>query len=421
MPKYDALFAETYNNIYHSFDFLRSMNGFGKPTWAAELQGGPISTGFHLGRVPSAQDIRRWMLGFVGAGITGISFWVTRAEIMAGEMNGFSLLDDEGDTSERLEEAGKAAEFLNKYPALFNAPKKQAQVGIIVDEDNYSGCSRLAQGGEGHAKSMGGWYRYMFDNNIDVDYVCVEELEEDYVNQYKMLILPFPLFMSDKTAKNLSSYANGGGLLVSEATPGRINSNGMARREKMAMRDVFGVKSKSLKMVREPGGEHRFTPHPRTWGEYLDHAEFEGRGIFEGHALTPNLYVQCFELNGAEEILAFNGATAGAANPWGKGKAIIIGSYIGHNATEHKSGASDNFVKKLLELAGVEYAASGGINIRERCANGKKAYILFNAARESKKAILPGGEYIDSYGGKVSGNSIEIEPLDAAAVVFGIV
>jgi beta-galactosidase len=418
MDKYNALFAETYNGIYHNFDFLRSMNGFGKPTWAAELQGGPISTGLHLGRVPSAEDIRRWMLGFIAVGMTGISFWITRAEIMAGEMNGYALLDDEGDTTERLEEVKNVAEFLNKYPALFNTPKKQAQAGIIVDEDNYNGCSRLSQGGEGHSQSMGGWYRYMFDNNVDVDYVCIEELEEDYINQYKILILPFPVFMSDKTAENLKKYVNNGGLLVSEATPGRINSNGMTRRGMMAMRDVFGVKSQSLKMVREPGNEHRVTPQPRTWGEYLDHAEFTGTGIFEGHALTPNIYVQCFELNGADEILAFNDMTAGAVNAYGKGKAMIIGSYIGHNAMQYKTEASDNFVKKLLELAGIECRENDGVNIRERCADGKKAYIIFNTTHETRTVLLPiSGEYLDSYGGRVAGNSIEIGPVDMALVV----
>jgi len=71
--------------------------------WAAEFQGGPVSTGFQKGRVPSAGDIRRWMLAAVSSGVTAISFWVTRAEIMASEQNGFSLLDSTGDRTERLE------------------------------------------------------------------------------------------------------------------------------------------------------------------------------------------------------------------------------------------------------------------------------------------------------------------------------
>ncbi|MCL2813543.1 MAG: beta-galactosidase [Oscillospiraceae bacterium] len=427
--KYDALFAETFNGICLNFDFLRSSNRFGAHTWAAELQGGPVSTGFHLGRVPSASDIRRWLLGLLGSGVTGISFWVTRAEIMAGEMNGFSLLDNEGSTTERLEEAGNIAKFINKYPDLFNTPAAQrAQVGIIVDEDNYIGCSRLAQGGDGLGYSMRGWYKYMFDNNISVDFVHAEELGEEYIGSYKLLVMPFPLFMSDKTAENFGKYVEDGGFLVSEATPGRIRENGMTRRETMAMRDIFGVKHKSLKMVSEPNYGHRFTPGPRTWGEYLDPAKFAGAGIFEGYDLPANLYVQCFELDKAEEILQFDQMTAGALNCRGKGRAVIIGSYIGHSAAAYRNDSSDNFVKKLLSVAGVAYPDAKGVNIRERRADKKKAYIIFNTTSEIQKTALPPDRsyrYLDSYGGKVSKCCkecglifVECEPLEAAAVVL---
>ena len=427
--KHDALFAETFNSICMNFDFLRSMNRFGAHTWAAELQGGPVSTGFQLGRVPDASDIRRWVLGLIGSGVTGISFWVTRAEIMAGEMNGFSLLDNEGLTAKRLEEAGNIAGFINKYPLLFSTPVNQrAQVGIIVDEDNYNGCSRLSQGGDGLGYSMRGWYRYMFDNSISVDFVCAKELGEEYIGKYKLLVLPFPLFMSEKTAENLGKYVEGGGFLVSEATPGRIRENGLARRETMAMHDIFGVKNKSLKMVSEPGFGHRFTPTPRTWGEYIDPAEFTGVGAFEGHNLPANLYVQCFELDKAEEILRFDGMTVGALNCHGKGKAAIIGSYIGHSAAAYRNDASNNFVKKLLTAAGVAYSKNKGMNIRERNADKKKAYIIFNTADQTQKIVLPPDRsyrYLDSYGGKISECCkecglifVECEPLEAAVVVL---
>ena len=422
--KNEALFAETFNSICQSFDFLRSMNRFGAATWAAELQGGPVSTGFHLGRVPSAGDMRRWMFGLVGSGVTGISFWVTRAEIMAGEMNGFSLLDDVGDTNERIGEVKNIAGFLNKYPLLFNTPKdKRAQVGILVDEDNHIGCSRLAQGGDGLAHSMRGWYRFMFDSSVEVDFVCAEELGEDYIGGYKLLVLPFPVFMSGKTAEGLAQYVKNGGMLVSEATPGRINADGMARRGMMAMGEVFGVKNKSLKMVHEPGHEHRFTPHPRTWGEYLEPAELEGTGIFAGHKVRANIYIQCFERAGAEEILRYEGMTAGAVNSYGGGRAAIVGSYIGPSGMTYRNDASDSFVRRLLSLAGVEPSGNRGVNIRERRADGKRAFVLFNTSDETKNVRLDiePGSYIDSYGGKVSecegGISVECEALDMAVVV----
>ena len=76
--------------------------------------------------------------------------------------------------------------------------------------------------------------------------------------------------------------------------------------------------------------------------------------------------------------------------------------------------------KKIIRVA-IEYVDNNGVNIRERCADGKKAFIIFNTANEIKNISLPTNDkYIDSYGGKISGDSIEIEPLDMAVVVFTI-
>jgi hypothetical protein len=131
--------------------------------------------------------------------------------------------------------------------------------------------------------------------------------------------------------------------------------------------------------------------------------------------------VQGFELNGAEEILSYNnGMTAGAVNSYGKGKAVILGTYIGHNGNAYRNDASHNFVRKLLSLAGVEYRESDGVNIRERCADGKKAFIVFNTTDEIKKVSLPkSGVYLDAYNCKVfGGTDVECAPMDMAVVVF---
>ena len=98
--KYNSLYCEMWGSLALNFDYIRSANPDNNPVWAAEFQGGPIMSNFQKGRIPSASDIRRWMLTAVSSGVTTISFWVTRAEIMAQENNGFSLLDSRGDSTE---------------------------------------------------------------------------------------------------------------------------------------------------------------------------------------------------------------------------------------------------------------------------------------------------------------------------------
>ena len=168
------------SSVAYAFDHIRSANpgkgrAGGAPVWAAEFQGGPVSTGFHKGRVPSAADIRRWMLTAVSSGVTAISFWVTRAEIMAAEQNGFSLLDSAGDNTPRFDEAGRIGCALNAHADLFAQSTMQpAKVGILVNEANYQLCTHLTQGGGNLAYSTRGWWRLLWESNIPVDLLSAD-------------------------------------------------------------------------------------------------------------------------------------------------------------------------------------------------------------------------------------------------------
>jgi beta-galactosidase len=142
LERHDALLAEMWDGVALKYDYIRSANPRGAPVWAAEFQGGPVSTQYHKGRVPSPEDIRRWMLTAIGSGVTAISFWVTRAEIHAAEMNGFSLLDSAGDTTPRYEEAARVGAALNAHADLFAQPTRSwSQVAILSDENNYQLCN----------------------------------------------------------------------------------------------------------------------------------------------------------------------------------------------------------------------------------------------------------------------------------------
>ncbi len=144
-PREHALRTEAWDGVALRYDYIRSANPAGSPVWAAEVQGGPASTGFHKGRVPSPDDMRRWMLTLAGSGVSAISFWVTRAEIMAAETNGFSLLDSTGDTTARFEEAARVGRALNRHADLFGRRSNpQSPVAIFISEGNYQHCASMA-------------------------------------------------------------------------------------------------------------------------------------------------------------------------------------------------------------------------------------------------------------------------------------
>jgi beta-galactosidase GanA len=398
-----ALATEAWTVAY-AFDHIRSAN-FGKgraggaPVWAAEFQGGPISTGFHKGRVPSADDMRRWMLAAVSSGVTAISFWVTRAEIMAAEQNGFSLLDSTGATTPRLDEAGRIGRALGSHPDLFAQPTMQpAQVGILVNEANFQVCSHLAQGGDNLAYSTRGWWRLLWESNIPADLLSAgHDLER--LGWYRALIVPFPLSLSEAVAAKLADYVEAGGCLVSEAAPGRINEEGSCNRGELspALAALFGVRQTGFQMVREPDGGTRWSPPERTWGEYLDAQMLDGAGPLAGQRVRANVYRETYEaLAGAESVLRAGEAVAGVRRRVGKGQAWLLGTYVGHSGTAHRDPAIHAAVKALLGACGVAPEHEGKLILRKRVTSGKEAWLFFNPTGErlAEKVSVAGWEKV---------------------------
>ncbi len=423
-----ALLTELHDIVYR-IDYIRSANPGqghegGVPIWAAEFQGGPISTGFHKGRVPSPEDIRRWMLGAVSAGVNAISFWVTRAEIMVAEQNGFSLLDSAGEITPRLEEAARIALAMNAHPDIFAKPTLQrAKVGIIVDEDNYQLCSLMAQGGDNLAYVIRGWHRLLWELNIPLDFVS---MEHDKLSEHAVLILPFPLSISETHAAKFAGFVKQGGCLISEAAPGRISEEGFCNRGELspAMAALFGVRQTGFTMVREPDGGSRWSPQERTWGEYLDAQTLEGAGPMAGHKLRANVYLETFECSdGAQPVLKAGDAVAGVRRKVGKGQAWLLGTYVGHNGTAYRDPSVGEAVLTMLSECDVKPEHDGKLIVRRRVTRGKEAWIFFNpTGRPVTEKIAAGGKVSDMSGQAltVSGGSLQltVAPLDFKVIVI---
>lgn len=379
---HESLLGEAYC-VARQFDYLRSCNRRGAPVWAAEFQGGPISTGFHKGRVPFPEDMRRWMLTAVASGVTGISFWVTRAEIIASECNGFSLLDSEGDSTPRLEEAARIGRALNRHADLFGRPSwPGADVGILVDEWNYQFGMTMVQGGTHLAASMMGWHRMLWEQGIAADFMEVSELDEPYASRYKALILPFPLSLSEAVALKLARYVERGGMLICEAAPGRVNEHAFCNRGELSpvMRRLFRADQAGFAMVREPGNGSAWSPPPRTWGEYLDAAMLEGAGCLAGHRIRANVYIETFSCRDGEPCLLHGGRAAGVRRDVGKGTAVLLGTYVGHNGAAYPDPETRAAVAALLRQGGVAAAHSGRLLLRRRAIPGKEAWLFTNPA-----------------------------------------
>lgn len=430
--RHQALLNEMWESVALKFDYLRACNKEGSPLWGAEFQGGPISTGLYKGRVPSPGDIRRWMLTAVGSGASAISFWVTRAEIQGHEINGYSLLDSVGETSDRLEEAARIGAALNRNADVF-APGNigRAQVAILVNEKNYRLCEQLKGGGEEHLMySTRGWHKLLWEQGIAVDFLELSQLDEAYVRDYRLLILPFPLSISDQAAKALNRYTEQGGHLISEACPGRFDPDGYARRGELShdLCKLLGIEQESLVMAEEPEDGARWKMHELSYGDYTPAVRMEGQGILEGLAIDPVLYLETFRCIGSRPVLTYEGKACGTENQVGSGTAWILGTYVGHHGTAYRSQSVQAMVRRFLEASCVVPEHDGQLLLRKLAKGEKQAFLLTNPTPGvlTEKVKVPAGcRAEDLYGAALDITdgtvTVTVEPLDVAVIILWLI
>jgi hypothetical protein len=379
----------------------------------------------HKGRVPQPDDLRRWMLTAVASGVTTISFWVTRAEIMAQETNGFSLLDSAGETTARLEEAARVGAALNRHADLFAQPSwGGAEVAILADEESAQFCTAYPPAYEHLAYDTRGWHRLLWNAGIPMDFIEASELNERGAD-YRVLIVPFPVVMTDAVAEKLVRYVENGGQLICEAAPGRVDEHGVARRGELSpvLAELFGVKHQSIAISREPDGETRWTPTERTWGEFLEETTLEGAADLAGMRLPVSFYLETFDCQKGTPILTVGEKVAGVKRAAGKGQAWLLGTFVGHSALAHQNSDTPAFARRLLELCGVKPLHTGKLLVRKRAIPGKRAWFFTNPTGEPVTDWVEVGsvQIEDLFGQSLerqgSGIALTVEALDVRVLI----
>ncbi|MEM1990897.1 MAG: beta-galactosidase, partial [Candidatus Bathyarchaeia archaeon] len=363
------------------YDYIRCAAGPHREFWAAEFQGGPISTSLHLGRTPSPEDIRRWILTALSAGVQGLSFWNHRSEIFWSEAYGFGLLDSIGDFTPRAEEAGRIAERINSYADLFHKRNvSQPEVAILVNEDLWHFAQATGNNAATHLSfTIRGIYRILWENGIWADFVEVNEARGN-LNKYKTVILPFPLSLDDSVFKSIRGYISSGGVLISEACPGRYDKYGFTRPGELISdaKEVFSAEHLSLELCHEPIRPPRWTPVERSYGEIRPVTYLDGTGSFSRHSVLASLYVEKYKIHKAEPILLCDGDAAGLSNNFEAGKVFLIGTFIGHAYAAFRDKRTAGFLLSLLRSVGVQQKKLRESTCRERIGENERATFIFN-------------------------------------------
>jgi len=225
------------------------------------------------------------------------------------------------------------------------------------------------------------------------------------------VILPYPLMLPEAAAAPLKSYVEYGGALVAEARLGWSNERGYAseRIPGMGLWELMGCRETAVQVASRGRTSMRFNAGAIP-------------GLKPDENLPGRWYEETLEpaANQARAAAQFgDGSTAAVLSQHGRGKTLMLGSFVSAAYENSPSRATEHFYAGLLEWAGVvlPVQSSGDhIEVRTLESAADTLVFVFNHAHQAADAnvslrIAP-GEY--RAGDLVNGQSVSLTREGAA-------
>ena len=400
------------------FDFTRSFgydegrNGF----WVGELQGGFGTISVNVSPTVTPDDLRIWTWTALSRAAKGINYYAWYPMSSGYESGGFGLNNLDGSVTERAKAAGSMAALVDRHQRLFlDARPPRAEVAVVYNPLSHfvGGRQRAAAYGGPQGEVVGierdsllGVHRALFPANVPLDYVHIDHLSRDKLAQYKLVIFPYPLMLPEGSAKVLSDYVGGGGALLAEARLAWNNEKGYAseRIPGLGLWEVVGAREAAIETA--PGGRTKI----RWTGSDLP-------GVPPGTVLPARWYKETLEPAGQEAkvVAEFeDGSPAAVMSTFGKGRTLMVGSYVSASAHSTPTPEAERFFRGALQWAGVQFpvnVSGSPLEVRYTESAQDTLMFVFNHAREPATALVtiarPAGTYTAT--DLISGSNVPVQ------------
>lgn len=384
-----------------AMDLTEAITG-GRGFYVGKLQSGFGVHGTTIGSEVTVNDLELWTWGMVARGARAINYYAFYPMNAGYESGGYGMIQLDGTLTERGRRAGETAKRIQaNADLLLKARPRQPEAAIVFsplapllggyDEEN----NRIAM-----HRAVAGYHRMFFERNIPVEVLSSRELAAMNLQEYKLIILPYPVMMTRDEAGALKDYVNKGGHLFVEARPGWVNEEGYAEAmvPGFGWQEMLGVRESSM----EPGKE--FTVN---WGP----EEFSGTSFLEHFSV----------LNAAVRVVAQfkQGTPAAYEHAYGKGSAILLATFVGqHN--EAKPVAMHPLGRILANWAGLHtpgLKAPALVELREMDAADGRIVFLFNHGE--KAADVEFAEELGHGASRVR-EVVTGQPVEASGTTFQV-
>ena len=370
-------------------DFTRSAgHSYGKGFWIGELQAGQGTTGMRIVDPVTAHDEEYWMWQVIAHGAREIAIYAWYPMSSGFESNGYGLINLDGTLTDRAQVAGTTAQIIERHASgIDRAQPVAAEVAILYDRLSYLvGGSQPSLSNLGNAErdSLLGVYRAFFEEQIPVDFVHPAALRGDSFSQYRIVFLPYPVMLSERVAEQVKQYVVQGGTVVAEARLAWNNERGFAGPviPGFGLDQIFGAREKVIR----PEAEPQLVVQPAA-----DLPRFKPGDSIAGAAFEEDLMV----LPGAQVLARFpGGEVAMVEKAYGKGKAILVGSFAGLAYQRKHDRSTRELFLSLAQAAGVvpqvlvSGAGTSELEVRRLASADQQFVFVFNHASGTAKASI---------------------------------
>ncbi|MFC1484214.1 beta-galactosidase [Candidatus Neomarinimicrobiota bacterium] len=332
-------------------DFSYSANKKNGGFYVGEFQAGFATVGGRIGDPVTPDHHRTWIWSLIASGAKAVNVYAYYVMSSGRESGGFGMINLDGTATERAIELGEIARFIDENKTLFLKSKPtDAEIALLYNPLPRRIGGRRSWESESGARvsnALIGYYRVFAENNIPVEYVHREELETGDVSRYKLMIVPYPIMITQAAARGLEKYIQQGGNVVAEARLAWNDDQGNTSlvMPGMGLSKVFGVRETKVVTRDEVLITTSTNSHPAL------------AKIPKGTALKGTYYAESLEpLEGSEaEVLASldDGTPGMVGSKYGTGKTLFVGSFLGLANNPATDENNTQFILGLLDWAGV--------------------------------------------------------------------
>ncbi|MES2221151.1 MAG: beta-galactosidase [Acidobacteriota bacterium] len=370
-------------------DFIRSAgHSYGKGFWIGELQAGQGVSGMRIAQPVTAQNEQFWLWQVIAHGAREVAVYAWYPMSSGYESGGYGLIHLDGSVTDRARAAGAIARVVGRNATEINeARPAPANVAILYDRLSYMvGGTEPSNAVLSNAErdSLYGVYRAFWKEQIPVDFVNAPTLTLADLRPYKIVFLPYPVMLSKQVADAVREYVAQGGTAVAEARLAWNNARGYASPviPGFDLDKVFGA--------------HETSIHPESEPRMILEATAALPGLKSGDTIEGAAFQEDLQPFPTAAVLAkfADGQPAIVENSFGRGKAILAGSFVGLAYQQKQDAATGNFLVSLADAAGVtpQIRVSGPgtseLEVRQLISEKEQFILVFNHATSAANATI---------------------------------